>query len=242
MDLVYSINSSWELNFISHLPVIVIRDLLLIIFNTVARKARHANQCQPMPVKLRDRSARWKLFFFFFYLIRIYWLTAPVKSFHVCGSAAVAGCWSLFSSHLFSLLCPRLPGISPTFTISSATKTCNNSDRRRQPNKYFSERLAKTHNPTDSDKGLAKLRGQIVRIVCIGLRFVMPVISPVCYNGIPCHLKTFVKKGQIHSSHSRRKHHVCNCMGYESCCVKLLSLSARVCLWMSIKGFTLCTN
>ena len=34
-------------------------------------------------------------------------------------------------------------------------------------------------------------------IVCIGLRFVMPVISPVCYNGIPRmpfeHF--FVKKG-----------------------------------------------
>ena len=47
MDLVYSINISRELNFISHLPVNVIRDLLLIIFNTGARKACHANQYQP---------------------------------------------------------------------------------------------------------------------------------------------------------------------------------------------------
>lgn len=151
---------------------------------------------------------------------------------------SVSGCLSLFSSHLFALLCPRLPGISPTFTISSATKTCNNSNRRRKPNKYFSERLAKTHNPTDSNKSFAKLCGQIVMIVCIGLCFVIPIISPVCYNGISCHLNTFVKKGavtgQIHSRHSHCKYHIYNCMRYESCCVKLLSLC--VCLWMSIKG------
>lgn len=84
---------------------------------------------------------------------------------------SVAGCWGLFSSDLFSLLCPRLPGISPTFTISSAKKTCNNSNRRRLPNKYFSERLAKTHKPTDDNKSWAKLHVQMVMIVCVGLHF-----------------------------------------------------------------------
>lgn len=117
---------------------------------------------------------------------------------------------------------------SPTFTISSATKTCNNSNRHRQPNKHFGERLTKAHNPTDSNNSFAKLHGQIVMTVCIGLHFVIPIIPPVCYNGIPCHLNTFVKKEQIQLCHLHWKYHINNCMGYESCCVKLFSLSLSV--------------
>lgn len=52
--------------------------------------------------------------------------------------------------------------------------------------------------------------------------FVIPVISPVCYNGIPCHLSTFVKKGQTHLRHSHRNYHIYNCTKYELRCVKLL--------------------
>ena len=76
------------------------------------------------------------------------------------GKHAAAASLSLFSNHLFSLLCPRLPGISPTFTISSTTKTCNNSNRHRQANKYFMERFVKAHNPRGSDKSFAKLHSQ----------------------------------------------------------------------------------
>lgn len=161
MDWVHSISSSWE--FISHLPVIVIRDLLLIIFSTGTRKGCHADQHQP--VQLWSVSAAETL-----YLIRIFGSQLILFILYVWKCSA-AGCWSLFSSDLFSLLCPRLPGISPTFTISSATKTCNNSNRRRLPNKYFSEGLAKTHNPTDDNKSWAKLRVEMVMIVCVGLRF-----------------------------------------------------------------------
>lgn len=149
-------------------------------------------------------------------------------------NCSVAGCWSLFSSHLFPLLCPRLPGISPTFTILPATKTCNNSNRHRQPNRYFSESLAKTHNPTDSDKSLAKLGGQTVVIVCIGLCFVMLVISPVCYNGFPCHLNIFVKKGQIHFQALTLQIPLLQLYGIWAVLRQItLSVCERVCEWAS---------
>lgn len=146
-----------------------------------------------------------------------------MKSFHTCESTALQDAEASFQvicSHSSVPDCLESVPLSPSHPQQ---KTCNSSNRRRQPNKYLSERLAKTHNPTDGNKSLAKLHGQIVMIVCIGLRFVMPVISPVCYNGIPCHFNSFVKKGQIHLRHSHCKYHIYNCMGYESCCVKLLS-------------------
>lgn len=107
-------------------------------------------------------------------------------------------------------------------------KTCNNSNRHSQPNKHFGERLMKAHNSTDSNNRFAKLHGQIVMTVCIGLHFVIPIIPPVCHNGIPCHLNTCVKKGLIQLCPSRCKYHINNCMGCEWCWVKLLSLSLSV--------------
>lgn len=182
----------------------VIRDLLLIIYYlltltcTTPATITSTNLCQLSYVisqYCRSLSPAWYL------MAHSTSKIAPC----VCRSST-AGCWSLFSSHLFSLLCPRLPGLSPAFTISSSTKTCNNGNRHRQPNKHFGERLTKAHNPTDSNNSFAKKRhGQIVTTVCIGLHFVIPIIPPVCYNSIPCHLNTFVKKRKIPLCHSHCK-------------------------------------
>lgn len=168
----------------------------MIIFNTGARRVYHANQYQP--TQLSYTKSVVEAFLPDMDLLA----RSSDEIISYVWKHSVSGCLSLFSNHLFSLLCLRLPGISPTFTILSATKTCNNSNRRRKPNKYLSEQLAKTHNPTYSDKSFAKLSGQIVMIVCIGLYFVIPIISPVCYNGIPSQLNTFVKKGSTNRTNT----------------------------------------
>jgi len=145
--------------------------------------------------------------------MRIHWLTAPMKSSHVCGGAVQQDAEASFRavcSH-----CPRLPGRGPTFTISSPTKTCNDSNRRGQPNKYSGEELARTPRPADSDNSSAKLR--VVMIACIGsntydLTCLLQWHSPAIW--------TLLSKEQLHSRHSHCKYHNYNCMGYESCCVQ----------------------
>lgn len=150
-----------------------------------------------------------------------------MKSFHTCGSAVLQDAEASFQvicSHSSVPDCLESVPLSPSHPQQK--KTCNNSNRRRQPNKYLSERLAKTHNPSDGNKSLAKLRAQIAMIVCIGLRFVMPVISPVCYDGIPCHLlkrDKYIRGACIANTTFTIVWDIA-----ESCCVKLLSLCVSV--------------
>lgn len=223
-----------------HIPPSSYRNQRSAIDYFQLKSSRHSSE--PLPV--HASQATWSVSvvetFFFFYLIRIYWLTAPMKSSHMFGSTVLRD-----AETFFRLICSQsslLPDCLESVPLSPShpqqKHVITATDVGKQTNTLV-RAIAKTHNPTDSNKSFAKLHGQTVMIVCIGLRFVIPIISPVCYNGIPCHLDTFVKKGQIHLRLSHCKYHIYNCRGYESCCVKLRSLCVSVPV-NEHHGLTLC--
>lgn len=154
----------------------------------------------------------------------------------MCGSVR---CCGTPLKPLLPVNCSHAVPLSPSRPRQNKTYNNRETDAGSQTN-TSARGSPQTHNPTDGNKSLAKLGVQIAMIVCIGLLFfrffVMPVIPPVCYNGVPCHLNTFVKKGQIHTEALASPNATFRIVWDMRRAVLNDSLRARACLRMSIKG------
>lgn len=207
---------------ISHLPLAVNKDLLLTVFCSGATLAS-TSWC---PRQLYDQSEQ-REYVFSPNLIKNYWLSSLLQVWK----------WRLCSSKLFSLLWPELPGIRPIFTFSSSTKTCNNSNRSRLPNKHSSEGLPKCINPTDDNKSWAKCCIQIVTFVCGGIWFCNTCDFTCVLWWHPQSFEHFCWKG-TNASDAQTQTLRLQGEEYEQCCVKR-SVSAKGSLYPRIKQVNL---